>query len=79
MKVYVDRFEEDFVVLVGIDTRFGCDVKRELISFPLHEGDVLEAEFSENEEFISAKLLPEETEKRREKYKAMMERLRRKK
>ena len=49
------------------------------ISFPLHEGDVLEAEFSENKEFISAKFLHEETEKRREKYKAMMERLRRKK
>lgn len=79
MKVYVDRFEGKFVVLIRIGERGGYDVPKEKLGFEVHEGDVLEAEFSEKGELLSAVYLADETAARREKYASMMARLRKRK
>ena len=76
-KLQVDRFEENLAVLFDMEKNI-YNVPKDLFGFELHEGDYLDVAF-ENDAPASAVFLAEETEEARQKVRALMEKLRRKK
>ena len=76
-KLQVDRFEGDIAVLFDMEKNL-YDVPKDLFGFELHEGDYLEVTF-ENGVPVSAVFLAEETEAARQKIRALMAKMRRKK
>ena len=76
-KLQVDRFEGEIAVLFDMDYRL-YNVPKDVFGFELHEGDYLEATF-ENDAPVSAVFLAEETEAARQKIKALMAKMRKKK
>ncbi len=79
MKVTVNRFEEGFAVLLKDEGVGAYDVPREQLKADVHEGDILDVEFDEAGKLASVVFLEEETRARRERAKALMEKLRKKK
>lgn len=75
-KLQVDRFEEDFAVLVD-DDDMPIDVLRDLFGFELHEGDILAVEF-DGDTPVSAVFLEEETLAVKARVEALRRRLREK-
>ncbi|MBE6666296.1 MAG: DUF3006 domain-containing protein [Ruminococcaceae bacterium] len=76
-KLQTDRFEGDIAVLFDMEKNL-YDVPKDLFGFELHEGDYLEVTF-ENGVPVSAVFLAEETEAARQKIRALMAKMRRKK
>ena len=76
-KLQVDRFEENLAVLFDMEKNI-YNVPKDLFGFELNEGDYLDVTF-ENGVPASAVFLAEETEEARQKIRALMEKLRRKK
>jgi len=77
-KLQVDRFEGDIAVIYNMDEKVKYDVPRDLFGFRLHEGDYLDVTF-ENGVPVSAVFLAEETEAARQKIRALMAKMRKKK
>lgn len=76
-KMQVDRFEEGFAVLVGIQSKEICDVPKDLFGFVLHEGDILNVVF-DGDKPVSAEFLAEETEAVKKRIRELMQKRRRK-
>lgn len=76
-KLQVDRFEGEIAVLFDMEKNL-YDVPKDIFGFELHGGDYLEVTF-ENEAPVSAVFLAEETEAARQKIRALMAKMRRKK
>ncbi len=72
-QMQVDRFEENFVVLVDEEDQI-MNLEKTFFDFEIHEGDIVEIEFSCGRP-CSAKFLAEETEKAKERTRKLMERL----
>ena len=77
-KMQVDRFEGEVAVLFDIEKKI-YDVPKTVFGFELHEGDLLEVEFSEDGKPLSAVFLVEETETLRRRARELRESLRKKK
>ena len=75
-KLQVDRFEENFAVLID-DDDMPIDVPRDLFGFELHEGDILAVEF-EGGKPVSATFLEDETLAVKARVEALRRRLREK-
>ena len=76
-KLQVDRFEGDLAVLFDMDYRL-YNVPKDIFGFELHAGDYLDVTF-ENDVPTSAVFLAEETEAARQRIKALMAKMRKKK
>ena len=76
-KLQVDRFEGEIAVLFDMDYRL-YNVPKDVFGFELHAGDYLDVTF-ENDVTATAVFLAEETEAARQKIKALMAKMRKKK
>ncbi len=77
IKVRIDRFEEEFAVCEAENGEF-YDIKKSEFPFPLHECDILLIDIKDGH-LSEAHFLREETEKKAEEVRALMQSLRKKK
>ncbi len=75
-KLQVDRFEGEIAVLFDAEKNV-YDVPKDAFGFALHEGDILEVEFSDGKP-CSAKFLEEETKAMQARVRELMKKLKRK-
>lgn len=76
IKVRIDRFEEEFAVCEGENGEF-YDIKIAEFPFPLHECDILLIDIKDGH-LCEAHFLREETEKKAEEVRSLMQSLRKK-
>lgn len=75
-KLQVDRFEGEIAVLFDAEKNV-YDVPKDAFGFDLHEGDILEVEFSDGKP-CAAKFLEEETKAMQARVRELMKKLKRK-